>query len=183
MHHTLSDYIVDLVQNSVEAHSTLVMVDLLEQDGSIKVCIADNGSGMDEETLARIKDPFFTGGGKHEKRKVGLGISFLAQLMTQCGGTWEISSEKEMGTSLFFKYASSNPDVPPMGNLVSAVVCCLGMQGDYDLKFNRVYGNNSYSVMRSELFGAIGDLYDAQSLIAVRTYLRTLEKDLLEKGI
>jgi C4-dicarboxylate-specific signal transduction histidine kinase len=85
MHRTLSDYIVDLAQNSVEAGSSLVMVDLVERGGRVKVYIGDNGRGMDGETLARVRDPFFTGGGKHEKRRVGLGISFLAQFMAQCG--------------------------------------------------------------------------------------------------
>lgn len=182
MHCTLSDYIADLVQNAIEAQSSLVKVDVLEKDGFIKVYISDNGTGMDEETLAKVRDPFFTGGGKHERRKVGLGLSFLAQCVAQCGGTWDISSEKGTGTSLSFSLEQSNPDVPPVGNLVSAMVCCMVMQGSYDLRFHRVYGSDSYSVSRSELFETLGDLQDAQSLIAVRTYLRTLEKELSQKG-
>ncbi|MFP4162582.1 MAG: sensor histidine kinase [Chitinispirillaceae bacterium] len=182
MHRTVSDYIVDLVQNSIEARSSMVKVEISQESEHIKVYIKDNGTGMDEETLARVRDPFFTGGGKHEKRKVGLGISFLAQCVAQCGGRWDISSQKGTGTSLFFSFELSNPDSPPLGNLVSAMVCCMGMQGGYDLKIHRAYGKDSYSVQRSELIEALGDLEDAQSLIAVRTYLRTLEKELLQKG-
>ncbi len=182
MHCTLSDYIIDLVQNSIEAQSSLIEVDVLEKDHVIKVHISDNGTGMDEETLAKVRDPFFTGGGKHDRRKVGLGISFLAQCVAQCGGKWDISSEKGTGTSLYFSLEQSNPDVPPVGNLASAMVCCMVLQGSYDLRFRRVYGNDSYSVSRLELLETLGDLQDAQSIIAVRTYLRTLEKELLQKG-
>jgi len=183
MHRTLSDYIVDLVQNSVEAGGSVVIVDLIEwENGTIKVYIADNGSGMDEETLARVRDPFFTDGKKHEKRKVGLGISFLAQFMAQCGGTWDISSEKGVGTSLYFEYSGKNPDAPPIGDLASTVVCCLTLPGEFDMKFTRALGDDSYTVMRSEVVEVLGDISDAETLIALREFVRSSEKELTEKG-
>jgi hypothetical protein len=183
MHRTLCDYITDLVQNSVEADSGVVIVDLVERgDDTIKVYIADDGSGMDAETLARVRDPFFTDGRKHEHRKVGLGISFLAQFMGQCGGTWEISSEKGVGTSLFFQYDRKNTDAPPMGDLASTIVCCLGLPGGFDMKFTRTLGDDSYSVTRSELLETLGDISDAESLLALREFLRSSEQELTEKG-
>jgi signal transduction histidine kinase len=182
MHRTLADYIVDLAQNSVEAGSSLVMVDLVERGGLIKVYIADNGSGMDAETLARARDPFFTGGGKHEKRKVGLGISFLAQFMAQCGGKWDIASEKGTGTSLYFEYDPGNLDAPPVGNLASAVVCCLTQPGEFEFKFTRALDDGSYSVSRSEVAEVLGDLNDAETLIALREFVRANESELTKKG-
>jgi len=183
VHRTLSDYITDLVQNSVEAGGSVIVVDLIERaDGTIKVYIADDGSGMDADTLARVRDPFFTAGGKHEKRKVGLGISFLAQFMAQCGGTWDISSEKGVGTSLFFEYDSKNPDAPPVGDLAATVTCCLTLPGEYDMKFTRELGGESYSVMRSEVIEVFGDISDAETLLALREFVRSSEKELTEKG-
>jgi len=183
MHSTLSDYIMDLVQNSVEAGGGVVIVDLIERaDGYIKVYIADTGSGMDEETLARVRDPFFTGGGKHEKRKIGLGISFLAQFVAQCGGKWDISSEKGVGTSLFFEYDGKNPDAPPLGDLPAALVCCLSLPGEFDMKFTRALGDDSYTVLRSEVIEVLGDINDAETLIALREFIRSSEKELAEKG-
>jgi len=182
MHHSLCDYISDLAQNSVEAGGSVVIVDLIEQGGIIKVYISDNGSGMDGAALERVRDPFFTDGRKHEKRKVGLGISFLAQFMAQCGGTWDISSEKGVGTSLFFEYDKTHPDAPPIGNLASTVASCMGMPGEFDLKFSRSLDGESYSALRSEVVEALGDINDAETLIALREFIRLSENELTQKG-
>jgi len=183
MHLTLSDYIVDLTQNSVEAGSALVIIDLIEaEDRHIKVYISDNGPGMDAETLKRVRDPFFTGGGKHEKRKVGLGISFLAQFIAQCGGNWDMASEPGVGTSLFFEYDGKNPDAPPIGNLASAVTCCLGLPGGFEMVFTRSLGGESYTVTRSEVTDVLGDINDAETLIALREYIRLSEQELLPRS-
>ncbi|MDR3012010.1 MAG: hypothetical protein LBU70_02220 [Chitinispirillales bacterium] len=179
MHRTLSDYIVDLTQNSVEAGSSVVIVDLIEQGFYIKVYISDNGSGMDAEALARARDPFFTDGVKHEKRKVGLGISFLAQFIAQCDGKWDMTSEAGVGTSLYFEYYGKHPDAPPLGNLASAVVCCMGLPGSFDLKFSRSLDGDSYSVMRSEVIETFGDISDAETLIALREFVRLSENELI----
>ena len=187
MHPTLADYIMDLTQNAVEAGSSVVIVDLIEEVGGnrVRVYIADNGKGMDGETLSRVRDPFFTGGGKHEKRKVGLGISFLAQFMAQCNGKWDIASEKGVGTSLFFEYDGTNLDAPPIGNLASAVVSCLALPGEFELKFTRALGGESYTVTRSEAVEVFGDINDAEALLTLREYIRTSEnelKELIAKG-
>jgi hypothetical protein len=184
MHRTLSDYIVDLVQNSVEAGGSVVIVDLIErEDGAVRVYIADDGSGMDEETLSRVRDPFFTDGRKHEKRKVGLGISFLAQFMAHCGGKWDMASEKGVGTSLFFEYDSKNPDAPPMGDLASTVTCCMTLPGgEFDMKFTRALGEESYTVTRSEVIEVFGDISNAETLLALREFVRSSEKELTERN-
>lgn len=137
---------------------------------------------MDEETLARVRDPFFTGGGKHEKRKVGLGIAFLAQFVAQCGGTWDIKSEKGVGTSLFFEYDGKNPDAPPLGDLPAALVCCLSLPGGFEMKFTRALGDGSYTLTRSEITEVLGDINSAETLIALREFIRSSEKELTEKG-
>lgn len=182
MHYTLSDYLVDLVQNSVEAKAGSIDVSFVERGGSVNVSIADNGKGMDEVTLARIRDPFFTEAGKHDKRKVGLGLSFLSQFISQCGGTWNITSQKNVGTSLSFSYDSENIDAPPVGNLTGALVSLMGLTGEFELTFNRTLHYDSYSVSRSEVTDALGDLSDAQSLIALRKYLRSLEEELVKEA-
>ncbi len=179
MHHTLSDYLLDLVQNSVEAKSTLVIVDFLQTDEEIKIYIADNGTGMDEETLKRVRDPFCTDGQKHKHRNVGLGISFLAQLASQCEGHFDITSEKGLGTSLLFCCPGNHLDVPPIGNLASTVLCCMSMRAEYELKFHRQKGSGSYTVLRSQLIDSSEDFEDGQLLVAARSYLKSLEEDLL----
>lgn len=74
----LASHILDIVQNSIRAEATKVEIKVTEdqeKDGLV-IEITDNGSGMDEAALARVRDPFFT---SRTVRKVGLGIPLLQQ--------------------------------------------------------------------------------------------------------
>ena len=80
MHASIADVIADTAQNSIEAGAKNVTVSLVEDGEYVSVSIADNGKGMDEGVLGRVFDPFFTEAGKHDRRKVGLGLPILKQL-------------------------------------------------------------------------------------------------------
>ncbi|WP_051334184.1 PAS domain-containing sensor histidine kinase [Mesorhizobium sp. WSM3224] len=59
--------------------------------------IADSGEGMDEETLARATEPFFTT--KGIGKGTGLGLSMVHGMMEQIGGRLVLKSRKEAGTT------------------------------------------------------------------------------------
>ena len=69
------------------------------QDAGDKVSltIADNGEGMDEETLARAAEPFFTT--KGVGKGTGLGLSMVQGMVEQCGGTFTLESQPGGGTT------------------------------------------------------------------------------------
>jgi PAS domain S-box-containing protein len=66
--------------------------------GGRYVCLSviDDGTGMDEATLARAQEPFFTT--KGVGRGTGLGLAMVAGFAEQSGGTLEITSRKDEGT-------------------------------------------------------------------------------------
>ena len=81
----LSLHILDIAQNSIRAKAKLVEI-VIEEDAhedTISLQIIDDGTGMDEETMAKVQDPFYT---TRTTRKVGLGIPLLAQTARSCGG-------------------------------------------------------------------------------------------------
>ncbi|MCL2294066.1 MAG: sensor histidine kinase [Spirochaetes bacterium] len=195
MHATICDFIADCLQNSVEANSTHIKF-LYEKKGNIiSAIIEDNGKGMTKEQLEKVRDPFYTDGTKHVKRKVGLGIPFLLHSLNLSGGKFDIQSEKGVGTKVEFSFDTSNIDTPPEGDISFAVLQAMMFDGDYELEFVRtqspelVSGNSSegslggsghdqYVIKRSELLDVLGDINSAESINLARQYFKSHEENL-----
>ncbi len=82
----------------------------------IRLCVADTGSGMDQETLAKAIEPFFTT--KGIGRGTGLGLSMVHGLAAQLGGDLSIDSVVGQGTTvkLWLPVSHAQPEeaaVPP----------------------------------------------------------------------
>ena len=64
----------------------------------IKLSVADTGTGMNEATLNRAIEPFFST--KGVGKGTGLGLSMVHGLATQLGGTLRIHSRPDVGTNV-----------------------------------------------------------------------------------
>lgn len=80
-------------------------------DGSdcVYVAISDTGSGMSEETLAQVFDPFFSSKGEHG---TGLGLSQVYGFIQRSNAHISVQSELNLGSefSLYFPRHTSNND-------------------------------------------------------------------------
>ncbi len=177
MHFAVCDFLLDLVQNSVEAGATGITVGVIEEAGWIAAEVTDNGKGMDEKELERARDPFYTDGTKHARRKVGLGIPFLVQSVEQAGGDFRLESKKGEGTRFSFRFPASGLDTPPMGDLAGLFLSAMCFEGDYELTaLHRAPSRGiDYETKRSGIIEAVGDLSSADALISVREYLASCE--------
>ena len=63
----------------------------------ICLTVADNGEGMDEETLQKATEPFFTT--KGVGKGTGLGLSMVHGFAEQSGGCLALQSQKDKGTT------------------------------------------------------------------------------------
>ncbi len=64
----------------------------------VTICVSDNGTGIDKETLARVFDPFFTT--KPQGQGTGLGLSMVYGFARQSHGHVRIYSEVGQGTNV-----------------------------------------------------------------------------------
>ncbi len=94
----LEQVLVNLVLNAFEAMpdgGTLSIRTRHDEPGrSVRIEVADTGSGIPEQNLAKIFEPFFT----TKAKGTGLGLAISRQLIEQQGGTLTVTSGKGAGT-------------------------------------------------------------------------------------
>ena len=66
--------------------------------GNVVLRITDEGCGMPPEVLSRIRDPFFTT--KRDSGGTGLGVSIIARIIEEHGGTMTYQSMPDQGTTV-----------------------------------------------------------------------------------
>ena len=183
MHICIDDYLLDIVQNSLEAASTHVELVLDETESKLTCLIRDNGKGMDAEVQKRVLDPFYSDGVKHTKRKVGLGLPFLSQACEACQGTFALHSEVGVGTTVEFSFNLAHLDAPPMGNLVSTFVALLSHPLAKELVIRRTVstrkGNSTYTLSKEELEEVLGSLSTSGALNLLREYINSQEEEVM----
>ena len=75
----------------------------------VRISVTDHGNGMDERTLARATEPFFTT--KGVGKGTGLGLSMVQGLAEQSGGKLGITSAPHEGTTVDL-YLPTNGAIP-----------------------------------------------------------------------
>ena len=116
----LALHVLDIAENSISAGADEIKI-RIEEDLSgdiLQIMIEDNGKGMDQETLARVTDPFVT---SRTTRKVGLGIPFFKAAAEACDGRLTIHSFPGQGTTIDVIFKHSHIDRMPLGDIVSTL--------------------------------------------------------------
>ena len=116
----LSLHILDIAENATRAGGKKVIIKLLAEqtNESLTLSIEDNGTGMDQETVNKVLDPFFT---TKDNKSVGLGLSLLSQAAQQTGGQLRIDSKKGQGTKVTANFQLSHPDMIPIGDVFATM--------------------------------------------------------------
>jgi hypothetical protein len=130
----LSLHILDIVENSISASASRVEILIVEDTRRdlLTLEIKDDGRGMDEEARKRALDPFFT---TRTTRRVGLGLSLLAQAAEESGGDFELTSRPGEGTTVKAAFQLSHPDRKPFGDIAETLRAILQGKPDISLRF------------------------------------------------
>ena len=104
---TLKRIIRGLVKNALDAsdEQSPVMVTCRKDEHFLYFEVRDQGKGMDEETLARAIEPFFTT--KEPGKGLGLGLFLAKSAAERLGGTLTLSSGPDQGTTAIISFSLS----------------------------------------------------------------------------
>jgi hypothetical protein len=147
---TLSDHILDIAQNSLNAKSTLIKI-TVEMDKKSDLCILkieDNGCGMSREILEQATNPFFT---TRKTRKVGLGLSLLKQNAERANGKFSIKSELNKGTEVEATFQYSNFDRPELGDVWNTLYLTMLSNKNVDIIYEHITNCGRFKISSNEI--------------------------------
>ena len=153
----LSLHILDVLENAIEAGATQVELRIeedLEAD-RLTIEVVDNGKGMDEETLARVLDPFFT---TRQTRHVGLGLPLLAAAAEWCNGGLQVESQVGQGTRVVATFQHSHIDRAPLGDVKDTLLAFLMTERPIDLHYVHRVDGRTFEFDTAELRGELKDV-------------------------
>ena len=127
----LALHILDILQNSVTAGSTLVELSIDEIPAQDKYVLrfVDDGKGMDAKMVKQVTDPFFT---TRTTRKVGLGLPLLKQNAERTGGSMTIQSQPGRGTKVEVEFSFKHIDRLPTGNIAGTLALTVSSYPEID---------------------------------------------------
>ncbi|MNI76716.1 Sensor protein ZraS [compost metagenome] len=79
-----------------------LLIEAHENRGNIRVVIKDNGTGICNNNIHYVFDPYFTT--KKRSRNFGLGLSYCYNVIQKHGGKIEIYSESNKGTTVSISF-------------------------------------------------------------------------------
>ncbi len=175
----LSLHILDIAQNSIVANAEVLRIAIIEDlvGDRLIIRIKDDGKGMDEETLKRVTDPFYT---TRTTRRVGLGIPMFKASAEQCNGTFMIQSQLGVGTEIDAEFQHSHIDRVPLGNMTDTIVTIVMASPKMDLIYTHCVNEKKFSLNTKEIRKTLGDEIPITSIEVIK-WLKAYVAEELER--
>lgn len=127
----LSLHILDLVENSVRAGASFVLVTVVENPKKdlLRIVVEDNGSGLSVAPVAAL-DPFYT---TKSGKRTGLGLSLFRSSVEQAGGQLVLRRSEFGGLAVEATMQLSHIDRIPLGDIAATVSSVACTDQDVDL--------------------------------------------------
>jgi len=176
---TIADHIMDIAQNAVKAGARNIRIYIEEIPGKIlKFVVEDDGPGMDEGTLSKVFDPFFTTRDP-KVRKVGLGLPFLKQSAEATGGYVKLKTKPGKGTRVEALFHLDHVDCQPVGDLPSIFSTLIFSEDSVNWYIRRKKGEDEYEVTSDAVKKVLGDIQgDPVMMKKVMDIIEELERGL-----
>ena len=153
----LSLHILDIAENSIKAKASLVEITVCEdiKKNLLTIEIKDNGCGMSDEFLKRVKDPFST---TRTTRRVGMGLSLFEAAAEQCDGSLKISSTEGIGTDVVVTFVLNHIDRAPLGDMAGTMQTLIGGSPDIDFLYRYTKDGKDFVLDTAKIRKELGDV-------------------------
>lgn len=153
----LAAHILDIAENSVRAGATLVEINIIEDEENniLSIEINDDGSGMTNEEIKKVFDPFYT---TKKVRRVGLGIPLLSDAAQRTGGNLHLDSIKGKGTNLKVTFQLDNIDRQPLGDIESTIIILIAGNSDVDFLYRHRKNDRQFEMDTRDIRKEIDDI-------------------------
>jgi signal transduction histidine kinase len=96
----LRQVLYNIIQNAIDASpiGSLVEIAIKIVDNVLTITVSDHGSGIPDELLSQVFEPFFSTKGDIAAGGMGLGLSISKGIVEAFGGSLDFRSEKDKGT-------------------------------------------------------------------------------------
>ena len=152
--HDISLHLLDLIENSITAGSTVVDVeiDIDPHADSLHIVVDDNGTGLAAHP-DEVMNPFYT---TKSHKRIGLGLSLLQAVVEQSEGLMVLDHSPELGgVRVDVRLCLSHIDRPPIGDLAATVSTMISAHPDVEFRIcfrrgHRRVDFNSHRDFRSD---------------------------------
>ncbi len=153
----LSLNVLDIAQNSISAKATLITVTVEESvaDNRLLISIEDNGCGMSDEQLNRVRDPFYT---TRTTRKVGMGIPLFRMAAEMAGGSLDIDSKLSVGTTVTATFSLDHIDRLPLGDIIDTLVTLIRLNPHIDFVYRHEVNGTVFEADTRAFREILGDV-------------------------
>jgi signal transduction histidine kinase len=90
----------NIIANGVQAvpfdHQAMIQLTVIVQEEIIEIFITDNGTGISDEQLPRIFEPYFT----TKSTGTGLGLAMVKQIVESHNGSIRVTATSTAGTTI-----------------------------------------------------------------------------------
>ncbi len=170
----LSLNILDITMNGIAAGADTMRITIVEKNPAMTITIQDNGCGLDEDTIEKLRDPFFT---SRTTRKVGMGVPLFEMQAEMTGGNLEISSVKEPaeghGTTFTALFYTHNINFVPLGDMVSTLITLIQGNPNVDFIYHHETAGGAVDLDMRQVRETLGDVpvNEPDILLWLQSYL------------
>ncbi len=152
----LSLHILDIAENSTRAGATLVEIFVREDTDKdlLEIVVRDNGKGMDDATVEKVRDPFVT---SRKTRRVGLGLPLLEQAAREAGGTLVITSVPDRKTEVVATFQANHIDRKPLGDMGATMISLIVGSPNVDFIYESDLDGENTRLDTREIRAVIGE--------------------------